>query len=148
MPTFTHLFLLYRPWTAAVPLRRVPVLEPARLPSLQRCDTCPTVLPSPNQLQKMATMRKKERGQRLLRSSRVLRRVRLFAPPQFLPNRDVADRQGAGHGLDMADIGHPRDVPDLTQCSKNSWGERVYKVSKLRGSLDVTLFSSEWRQDH
>ena len=77
VPPFAHLFLLYRPWTAAVP---------------------PTVLPSPNQLQKMATMRKKERGQRPLRSSRVLRRVRVSPPPQFLPNRDVADRQGARHG--------------------------------------------------
>ena len=60
----------------------------------------------------MVAMRKKERGQRLLRSSRVLRRVRVF---EFATPRSSSRTKTwqTGKALDMADIGHLRDVADL-----------------------------------
>jgi hypothetical protein len=51
--------------------------------------------------------------QRLHRSSRVLRRARVFTPP--LSSRP--ETRQTGKALDVADIGHHKEVADLMQCS-------------------------------
>ena len=47
------------------------------------------------------------------RSSRVLRRARVFTPP--LSSRP--ETRQTGKALDVADIGHHKEVADLMQCS-------------------------------
>ena len=70
-----------------------------------RDGVCPLDAPIPTELRddpplvaQDDPMRKEGRGQRLLRSSRVLRRVRVFAPPPSFSNRDATDRKDSGHG--------------------------------------------------
>ena len=65
--------------------------------------------------------------QRLHRSSRVLRRARVFTPP--LCSR--TEMRQTGKALDMAVIRHLKEVADLMQCSKSAEG-RAGVVTKYQ----------------
>ena len=102
VPPVTHLFLLYRPWTAhaAVPLRRVPVLEAATLPFLQRCDAYfqPLLPLPPIRGQQMKATRKKDSGAATSQKFASAPAREGVHPAAIFPTRDAADRQGAGRG--------------------------------------------------
>ena len=65
----------------------------------------------------------------------VLRRARVFTrPAAILPELTETRQAGKALHVDMADIGHHKEVAELMHCSKSAKERPVYKVSKLRGS--------------